>query len=68
MRVNLNCPGMAVKGKVKKHFLTIKSRTVQTDCFFAAFFRDLLFQPSFLQIGQGGSFQLIHELQFLLFG
>lgn len=48
-------------------FITIESGTSQTDCPFAAFLRDLLLQPSFLEIGQVRLLQVIHELQFLLF-
>ncbi len=51
---------------MKMCLFTIESRTVQTDCPFAAFIRDLLLQPSFLEIGQVGPLQVIHELQFIL--
>lgn len=46
---------------------TIKCRTIQTDCPFAAFIRDLFLQPALLEIGKVGPFQEIHELQFVLF-
>lgn len=47
--------------------LTVEGGTVQTDCPFAAFIGDLLLQASLLEVGQVGPFQVIRELQFLLF-
>lgn len=43
--------------EMKMSLFTIESGTIQTDCPFAAFIRDLLLQPSFLEISQVGPFQ-----------
>lgn len=52
---------------MERSLLTIESRTILTDCPFAAFIRDFLLQPTFLEVGQVRPFQVIHELQLLFF-
>lgn len=48
-------------------FFTVERGTVQARGPFAALFRDLLLQRSFLEVHQVGPLQCVHELQFLLF-